>query len=76
MHYFVAVTKRQVNKPVYAKHKLRKNISFVKNSLTATSTKKKKKKAKENLQRCRILHTKHTKSIRETFTVSYSNTYS
>lgn len=74
MHYFVAVTKRQVNKPVYAKHKLRKNISFVKNSLTATSTKK-TKKAKENLQRCRILHTKHTKSIRETFTVSYSNTY-
>ena len=72
MHYFVAVTERQVNKPVYAKHKLRKNISFVKNSLTATST---KKKAKENLQRCRILHTKHTKSIRETFTVSYSNTY-
>ena len=69
----MAVTKRQVNKPVYAKHKLRKNISFVKNSLTATSTKK--KKAKENLQRCRILHTKHTKSIRETFTVSYSNTY-
>lgn len=44
MHYFVAVTKRQVNKPVYAKHKLRKNISFVKNSLTATSTKKKGKK--------------------------------
>ena len=43
MHYFVAVTKRQVNKPVYAKHKLRKNISFVKNSLTATSTKKKKR---------------------------------
>ena len=44
MHYFVAVTKRQVNKPVYAKHKLRKNISFVKNSLTATSTKKKRQK--------------------------------
>ena len=46
MHYFVAVTKRQVNKPVYAKHKLRKNISFVKNNLTATSTKKKKGKRK------------------------------
>lgn len=42
----MAVTKRQVNKPVYAKHKLRKNISFVKNSLTATSTKKKKGKRK------------------------------
>lgn len=40
----MAVTKRQVNKPVYAKHKLRKNISFVKNSLTATSTKKKRQK--------------------------------
>lgn len=46
MHYFVAVTKRQVNKPVYAKHKLRKNISFVKNSLTATSTKKQKRQKK------------------------------
>ena len=46
MHYFVAVTKRQVNKPVYAKHKLRKNISFVKNNLTATSTKKQKRQKK------------------------------
>ena len=50
MHYFVAVTKRQVNKPVYAKHKLRKNISFVKNSLTATSTKKKKKRQKKTFR--------------------------
>ena len=50
MHYFVAVTKRQVNKPVYAKHKLRKNISFVKNSLTATSTKNKKKRQKKTFR--------------------------